>query len=213
MVIIPSGTKRRKCVPKLENANKLNLVDKGTFPFFRSEDIEEERSFHKVPGYHPKLIMSTRRLLYVACTRAQSLLYILYSRQRQVAGKTKSAYLSDFVAAVFEKDHVCVIISFSGLESFDSSSRVSSVLTSLDIRPRIELSYRKSCIDQFRMKKKLNADFLNCKPARFLWVQFHNQNRRKSAGDKVKPVYRQANGEFYTVSLTGEKSVQDSPRK
>ena len=157
--------------------------------------------------------MSTRRLLYVACTRAQSLLYILYSRQRQVAGKTKSAYLSDFVAAVFEKDHVCVIISFSGLESFDSSSRVSSVLTSLDIRPRIELSYRKSCIDQFRMKKKLNADFLNCKPARFLWVQFHNQNRRKSAGDKVKPVYRQANGEFYTVSLTGEKSVQDSPRK
>jgi ATP-dependent exoDNAse (exonuclease V) beta subunit len=170
VVLIPSGTRRRKCVPKLANANKLNSVDKGTFPFFRSEDVEEERSFHKVSGHHPKLIMSTRRLLYVACTRAQSLLYILYTRKRQVAGKTKAAYLSDFVAAVCEKDPVCVIIPFSGLDSFNSSSRVSSVLTSLNIHPRIELSYRPSCIDQFRMKKKLNAEFLNCKPARFLWV-------------------------------------------
>ncbi|KAF8806984.1 UvrD-helicase-domain-containing protein [Phlegmacium glaucopus] len=69
-------------------------VDQGTFPFYRSEDIEEER-----------------RLLYVASTRAQSLLYVLYSRKRQVAGQTKFKTLSEFISAVREKD--------DGLFSYD----------------------------------------------------------------------------------------------
>lgn len=116
----------------------------------------------------PKPIMSTRRLLYVACTRAQSLLYILYSRKRQVAGKTKFNTLSDFISAVCEKDNVRVIISLQGLDSYNSSSRVSSVLMSLDICQRIELSYRTSWVDQFRTKKRFNAEFLNCKPVRLL---------------------------------------------
>ncbi|KAJ3512674.1 hypothetical protein NLJ89_g3394 [Agrocybe chaxingu] len=62
-------------------------VDNDTFPFYRTEDIEEER-----------------RLLYVACTRAQTLLYLLYSEKRQVAGKTKNKGLSEFVDDVKQKD-------------------------------------------------------------------------------------------------------------
>ncbi|KAF8962796.1 UvrD-helicase-domain-containing protein [Flammula alnicola] len=62
-------------------------VDTDTFPFYRTEDVEEER-----------------RLLYVACTRAQSLLYILHSIKRQVAGRTKDKKLSDFVSVVRTKN-------------------------------------------------------------------------------------------------------------
>ena len=110
--------------------------------------------------------------------------------------------------------YVLCMISFSDLDNVDPrSSRVSSVLMCLDFRPRIELSYRTSWVDQFRTKKRLNAEFLNCKPARFLGVWLHNQNPRKSAGDKVQPIYLQANGGFCTVSLTGKKNVLNSPRK
>ncbi|KAF9532506.1 P-loop containing nucleoside triphosphate hydrolase protein [Crepidotus variabilis] len=62
-------------------------VDSEIFPFYRTDDIEEER-----------------RLLYVACTRAQSLLYLLYSSKRQVAGKAKDKGLSPFVSVPLEKN-------------------------------------------------------------------------------------------------------------
>ncbi|KAK7463908.1 ATP-dependent DNA helicase srs2 [Stygiomarasmius scandens] len=62
-------------------------VEQGTFPFYRSDDIEEER-----------------RLLYVACTRAQSLLYISHVNQRKVAGETKGKELSTFISAVTKQN-------------------------------------------------------------------------------------------------------------
>ncbi|KAI0951320.1 hypothetical protein AcW1_008388 [Taiwanofungus camphoratus] len=58
-------------------------VEKGTFPSHRTEDVEEER-----------------RLLYVACTRAQSLLYLSWSTARMVAGEVKQKELSDFVSVI-----------------------------------------------------------------------------------------------------------------
>lgn len=58
-------------------------VDQNTFPFYRSEDTAEER-----------------RLLYVACTRAQSLLYVSRATTRMVAGETKSKELSEFISSV-----------------------------------------------------------------------------------------------------------------
>jgi hypothetical protein len=88
--------------------------------------------------------MSTRRLLYVACTRAQSLLYLLFSRNRQVAGQTKLKTLSDFISVVQEKEVVCAVIPASGLDRVDGSSRDSSVMMFLDFRPRIALSYHTS---------------------------------------------------------------------
>ncbi|KAF9267802.1 UvrD-helicase-domain-containing protein [Marasmius fiardii PR-910] len=58
-------------------------VEQGTFPFYRSDDIEEER-----------------RLLYVACTRAQSLLYLSHASTRKVGGDVKSRELSAFISSV-----------------------------------------------------------------------------------------------------------------
>ncbi|KAG6842332.1 hypothetical protein C0991_010621 [Blastosporella zonata] len=58
-------------------------VEEGTFPFSRSEDEEEER-----------------RLLYVACTRAQGLLYLTYAETRSIAGNKKSRSVSPFISVV-----------------------------------------------------------------------------------------------------------------
>lgn len=47
-----------------------------------------------------------RRLLYVACTRAQALLYVLFSKTRVIAGRTKEKKLSDFVSVVRRNNEV-----------------------------------------------------------------------------------------------------------
>ncbi|KAJ6583195.1 P-loop containing nucleoside triphosphate hydrolase protein [Mycena sp. CBHHK59/15] len=68
----------------------LNTVEQGTFPFYRTDDVLEER-----------------RLLYVACTRAQSLLYLSHVAKRKVGGETKTKEVSEFVAAAM-KEHPTV---------------------------------------------------------------------------------------------------------
>ncbi|CAE6452126.1 unnamed protein product [Rhizoctonia solani] len=64
-------------------------VEGGTYPFYRAEDVEEER-----------------RLLYVACTRAQALLYLTYSSSRMVGGETRKTTLSEFVTCIIQQDLV-----------------------------------------------------------------------------------------------------------
>ena len=96
----------------------------------------------------------------------------------------------------------------------NGSSRETSVLMCLDFRPTIELSYHTSWTDPFQTRKKFNAEFLNCKPTRFLEdhiVWLGNRNFREAAGDKVLPKYRKAMGGFCTISLTGEENELKSP--
>ncbi|KAL0954493.1 hypothetical protein HGRIS_003461 [Hohenbuehelia grisea] len=62
-------------------------VEQGTFPFYRCDDVEEER-----------------RLLYVACTRAQALLYLTSASKRLISGETKNTTLSTFVSTVTTED-------------------------------------------------------------------------------------------------------------
>ncbi|KAL5640278.1 hypothetical protein ACGC1H_007523 [Rhizoctonia solani] len=62
-------------------------VEGGTYPFYRAEDVEEER-----------------RLLYVACTRAQALLYLTHSSSRMVGGETRKTTLSEFVTCITQQD-------------------------------------------------------------------------------------------------------------
>ncbi|KAI0635844.1 UvrD-helicase-domain-containing protein [Trametes polyzona] len=61
----------------------IPAVEDGVFPSSRSEDIEEER-----------------RLLYVACTRAQGLLYLTHSSSRMMSGEYKPQHVSRFVGEV-----------------------------------------------------------------------------------------------------------------
>ncbi|KAJ3478605.1 hypothetical protein NLI96_g9642 [Meripilus lineatus] len=61
----------------------IPAVEKGVFPSARAEDVEEER-----------------RLLYVACTRAQGLLYLTHSQNRMVAGEVKASEASEFVTKI-----------------------------------------------------------------------------------------------------------------
>ncbi|CAE6463544.1 unnamed protein product [Rhizoctonia solani] len=62
-------------------------VEGGTYPFYRAEDVEEER-----------------RLLYVACTRAQALLYLTHSSSRMVGGETRKTSVSEFVSCIIQND-------------------------------------------------------------------------------------------------------------
>lgn len=50
------------------------------------------------------------RLLYVACTRAQGLLYLSQAAKRRVGGETKKKDLSEFVSAVMKHNEVSLII-------------------------------------------------------------------------------------------------------
>ncbi|KAJ7087339.1 P-loop containing nucleoside triphosphate hydrolase protein [Mycena belliarum] len=68
----------------------IPAVEQGTFPFYRTDDVQEER-----------------RLLYVACTRAQSLLYLSYVGKRKVGGETKMKELSEFVTEA-TKEHTSI---------------------------------------------------------------------------------------------------------
>lgn len=49
-----------------------------------------------------------RRLLYVACTRAQGLLYMTFAEKRKVAGDTKAKAISEFISAVVKRNLVTV---------------------------------------------------------------------------------------------------------
>ncbi|KAI0784570.1 P-loop containing nucleoside triphosphate hydrolase protein [Abortiporus biennis] len=65
----------------------IPAVENGTFPSPRAEDKEEER-----------------RLLYVACTRAQGLLYLTYANQRMMNGEKLEKYMSNFVNDLSNKN-------------------------------------------------------------------------------------------------------------
>ncbi|KXN84725.1 ATP-dependent DNA helicase PcrA, partial [Leucoagaricus sp. SymC.cos] len=83
------------------------LVEAGTFPFYRTEDVEEER-----------------RLLYVACTRAQCLLYLLHAEKRKVAGETKNKVLSPFLSVITQENQSETPSRFSfTFPAFDASER------------------------------------------------------------------------------------------
>lgn len=74
-------------------------MEDGTFPFYRTEDVEEERFVDLIEIIAPRLKI-IRRLLYVACTRAQCLLYLSHAEKRKIAGETKTRTISPFLSAV-----------------------------------------------------------------------------------------------------------------
>ena len=87
-------------------------VESGIFPSARSEDTEEERYAPLLPlifayvAKHCSYYTIYRRLLYVACTRAQALLYLTHSKTRRMAGQFMNKELSEFVSVVSESPKV-----------------------------------------------------------------------------------------------------------
>ncbi|EIN10179.1 UvrD-helicase-domain-containing protein, partial [Punctularia strigosozonata HHB-11173 SS5] len=70
----------------------IPAVENGVFPFYRSEDTEEER-----------------RLLYVACTRAQGFLYLTHVSNRMAGGEAKKRELSEFISVLSKAPRVRII--------------------------------------------------------------------------------------------------------
>jgi hypothetical protein len=68
------------------------------------------------------------RLLYVACTRAQGLLYLTYAVKRKIAGVEKPRELSGFVSSVLKKNPVYSNPSFRSPIIDPISTMVSSSL-------------------------------------------------------------------------------------
>ncbi|KAF9468047.1 UvrD-helicase-domain-containing protein [Collybia nuda] len=101
----------------------IPAVEQGTFPFHRTNDVEEER-----------------RLLYVACTRAQSLLYLLHTIKRKVAGETKTKELSEFVSAVTKQNPTLFTTLKPRFEPPDRA--VISAVLGRPLPDDIEVSYR-----------------------------------------------------------------------
>ncbi|KAG8988616.1 hypothetical protein FRB90_002650, partial [Tulasnella sp. 427] len=60
--------------------------EQGTFPFYRTDSVTEER-----------------RLLYVACTRAQGFLYLSHAESRMVGGNSTSKECSEFVTPLVKE--------------------------------------------------------------------------------------------------------------
>ncbi|KDQ59189.1 hypothetical protein JAAARDRAFT_655375 [Jaapia argillacea MUCL 33604] len=132
-------------------------VEKGIFPFSRSEDVDEER-----------------RLLYVACTRAQGLLALSYCSERMVAGEKKATELSHFILRVLKEAPVSVSplsVNYTkfpetGDTRLNTIDRVLSRPSHLNwIIPRL-LNWRKSFADRPRLKlmlrprlKNINANY------------------------------------------------------
>ncbi|KAF5391670.1 hypothetical protein D9757_002375 [Collybiopsis confluens] len=113
-------------------------VEQGIFPFYRTEDVEEER-----------------RLLYVACTRAQSLLYLTHATSRKVAGDIKTKELSAFISSVTKEDPSL----FMDRPSFCSPSDRKVICQVLNRPPPDEeevknriVEYNKTPRNQFGMK-------------------------------------------------------------
>ncbi|KAJ1593076.1 hypothetical protein NDA11_004666 [Ustilago hordei] len=69
----------------------IPAIEEGCFPSFRCQKPDE--------------IAEERRLLYVAMTRAESLLYLTHATARMMGGETQDKILSNFVASVASKQN------------------------------------------------------------------------------------------------------------
>ncbi|KAJ6463267.1 P-loop containing nucleoside triphosphate hydrolase protein [Mycena vitilis] len=101
----------------------IPAVEQGTFPFYRTDDIQEER-----------------RLLYVACTRAQSLLYLSHVSKRKFGGETKTKDISEFIAAA-TKEHANIFTPRTSQFSLIERAVIAQVLGRADA-PEAEVARR-----------------------------------------------------------------------
>ncbi|KAJ7896080.1 P-loop containing nucleoside triphosphate hydrolase protein [Mycena olivaceomarginata] len=117
----------------------IPAVEQGTFPFYRTDDVQER---------------GTRRLLYVACTRAQSLLYLSHVSKRQVGGETKPKDISEFISAA-TKEHSNIFTARTSQFSTPERTVISRVLGRVDAS-EVEVARR---VAEFRKTTRLTVSW------------------------------------------------------
>lgn len=81
-------------------------MEKGVFPAARAEDEEEERCVHFTICNTHVLTSEYRRLLYVACTRAQIFLTVSYAASRFTYGMEQVKEISPFISCLGQRREV-----------------------------------------------------------------------------------------------------------
>ncbi|OJA17125.1 hypothetical protein AZE42_02583 [Rhizopogon vesiculosus] len=136
----------------------IPAVESGTFPFSRADDIEEER-----------------RLLYVACTRAQTLLYLTHSSKRKVAGESKSRDLSEFIAPIYSQ-HPPLFTDMPHTLSRQDLSLIATILSRVKRMP-----------DELDVKRRMAMFNLS---ARQIQLSDSNVNQKTETLHALPPVQR-----------------------
>ncbi|TFY71149.1 hypothetical protein EVG20_g1852 [Dentipellis fragilis] len=110
-------------------------TENGVFPHIRSEDEAEER-----------------RLLYVACTRAQSLLYLLTTVERMVGGARKARDLSFFVTRAIKgkRDLITAMLPEATLEN----RKIMAGVLSRPLPPEAEVEKRLEEFDRQGVRQR-----------------------------------------------------------
>jgi hypothetical protein len=107
--------------------------------------------------------LSFRRLLYVACTRAQGLLYLTYATSRKIGGVDKSRELTSFVASCAKLPQACSLRQ-PGLfyDPHDRFFSLSSRMICQNFPPLTEILLPNLAVDQHLRNQKSQRGYLNC---------------------------------------------------
>ncbi|KAF7318043.1 ATP-depentend DNA [Mycena chlorophos] len=127
----------------------IPAAEQGTFPFYRSEDPAEER-----------------RLLYVACTRAKSLLYITHVSKRKVGGETKNKDISEFVAAALKAHPDVFTTRTPALETSAAEREVVAKVLQRPIATEAEVALR---VAEFRRTTRYIDEHESAPQAQVTW--------------------------------------------
>lgn len=151
-----------------------------------------------------------RRLLYVACTRARALLYLLYSSKRQVAGKLSDKSLSEFISVPFKKNGVRLFYSHWMFNLM--IVRNFSIPMYRALKTPIVLSFAKSSIERIRMRLRLNEEFRSCPcTVQSFHLQHVDVTFREQSRDYVQPTYQTSysaiKSSVHDVAVNGCKFV------
>ena len=101
VVMVPGG----KFCDLVLNSSQLNSSQSKAISFRSTERKTRKKKgeFYRMLGHlctDSTINQNCRRLLYVACTRAQSLLYLQHTTGRGIAGDNQPRELSPFISAV-----------------------------------------------------------------------------------------------------------------
>ena len=107
------------------------------------------------------MLKFSRRLLYVACTRAQGLLYLTHAAKRKVNGEQKTKEVSPFLAAVTKKNKVSLLRTHP-VDATDTMLRPSSRSRRRSSTRKTGGCWRRCLIGDRPMKPRSSVGWRSC---------------------------------------------------